>query len=147
MAKHLTTQAKVPHAWEFVHDHVGYNYRMPNLNAAMACAQLEQLDSFIANKRATSLSYQKHFEKEGINFFTEPNQAFSNYWLNAVILKSQDERDVFLKETNDAKIMTRPAWRLMHKLSMFSDCITSDVSNAEYIEEKLVNIPSSVIIN
>lgn len=143
-AKHLTTQAKVPHRWEFVHDHIGYNYRLPNLNAALACAQMEQLEGFIANKRETAAAYQKFFADKEITFVTEPEHSRSNYWLNAVLLKDREERDAFLAYTNDNGVMTRPVWELMNRLSMFKHCISGDISNAEWIADRLVNIPSSV---
>ena len=142
--KHLTTTSKVPHKWEYVHDNVGYNYRMPNLNAALICAQMEQLASFVENKRALANLYKEHFDKKGIHFFTEPDNSKSNYWLNAVLLKDHTERDAFLTETNQSGVMTRPVWKLMNSLSMYSDCQTTDLSNAEWIETRLVNIPSSV---
>ncbi|MBK0401703.1 LegC family aminotransferase [Adhaeribacter sp. BT258] len=144
MAKHLTTQAKVPHRWDFVHDHIGYNYRLPNLNAALACAQMEQLDAFIQNKRETAAVYATFFREKGITFVQEPEGSLSNYWLNAVLLKNQAERDAFLTFTNDNGVMTRPAWRTMHKLPMFQNCHRGDLSVAENIEARLVNIPSSV---
>jgi perosamine synthetase len=144
MAKHLTTQAKVPHAWEFVHDQIGYNYRLPNLNAAFACAQMEVLDNFIAAKRDLANQYQKLFTEIDIKFVIEPKHSRSNFWLNAVLFENQQERDSFLKYSNERKIMTRPAWTLMPDLKMFQNCILSDISNARYISERLVNIPSSV---
>ena len=147
LAKHLTTQAKVPHKWEFVHDHIGYNYRLPNLNAALGCAQMEKLDEFILNKRELAFDYGKLFEGSDLKFIKEPENTFSNYWLNCILLKNREERDAFLTFTNDRKVMTRPAWELMHKLSMFKDCIKDDLSNSEWIAERLVNIPSSVKIN
>lgn len=147
LAKHLTTQAKVPHRWDFVHDHIGYNYRLPNLNAAMACAQMEQLDAFIANKRELAENYYNFFEKQDIQFISEPNNSRSNYWLNAVLLKNREERDLFLNYSNDKGVMTRPVWELMNRLPMFDKAITSDISNAEWIADRLVNIPSSVRLN
>lgn len=147
MAKHLTTQAKVPHRWDFVHDHIGYNYRCPNLNAALAVAQLEQLEKFIENKRNTAHSYQKYFNEKGIQFIAEPAASRSNFWLNAILLNSEQERNEFLSYTNDNGVMTRPAWRLMHKLDMFKDCIHNNLENSIFIEERLVNIPSSVRTN
>jgi aminotransferase in exopolysaccharide biosynthesis len=147
MAKHLTTQAKVPHRWDFVHNHIGYNYRCPNLNAALAVAQLEQLEKFIENKRNTAHSYQKYFNEKGIQFIAEPAASRSNFWLNAILLNSEQERNEFLSYTNDNGVMTRPAWRLMHKLDMFKDCIHDNLENSIFIEERLVNIPSSVRTN
>ncbi|AFD09295.1 LegC family aminotransferase [Solitalea canadensis] len=144
LAKHLTTQAKVPHRWDFVHDYVGYNYRLPNLNAALACAQMEQLDSFISNKRELAKNYSQFFVEQGIHFISEPSNSKSNYWLNAILLKNRAERDLFLTYSNDKGVMTRPVWELMNRLPMFRHAITSDISNAEWIADRLVNIPSSV---
>ncbi len=146
MAKHLTTQAKVPHRWDFVHDHVGYNYRMPNLNAALACAQLEELDMFLENKRQIADQYREFLKDKNPVFFNEPENAHSNYWLNVVMCDNLEERNKFLAYTNDNEVMTRPSWQLMNKLSMFKNCITGDLTNCEKIEARLVNIPSSVTI-
>ena len=143
-AKHITTTAKVPHAWEYEHDMVGYNYRMPNLNAALACAQVEQLEAYVKNKRELALKYAEFFKAKSFDFALEGPDSYSNYWLMAVILKDGDQRDDFLKYTNEHKVMTRPIWRLMHTLKMFKDCQVEDVSNAEWLEERVVNIPSSV---
>jgi aminotransferase in exopolysaccharide biosynthesis len=145
-AKHLTTQAKVPHRWEFVHDEIGYNYRMPNINAALGCAQLEQLDKFIANKRQTALSYKDFFSNYiGVTFFIEPKNCISNYWLNVIIFESQKERNLFLEESNSQGVMTRPIWQLMNRLPMFEKCQCGDLHNAEWLADRVVNIPSSVI--
>lgn len=146
-AKHLTTQAKVPHRWEFVHDNIGYNYRMPNINAALGCAQLEEIDHILANKRETAEKY-KHFfsEKENIQFFTEPKGSKSNYWLNAVLLNDKEEQLKFLEYTNDHAIMTRPIWELMNRLPMFKDCETDGLQNTVWFADRVVNIPSSVRI-
>ncbi len=146
LAKHLTTQAKVPHQWEYVHDRIGYNYRMPNLNAALGVAQMESLNHFILKKRELALRYSSFFETIGINFFKEPPDAFSNYWLNAIILENKKERDAFLKYSNSNNVMTRPAWRLMNKLPMFEKCETFYLDNANWLEERIVNVPSSVLI-
>ncbi|MBN2165710.1 MAG: LegC family aminotransferase [Marinilabiliaceae bacterium] len=146
-AKHLTTQAKILHAWEFIHDDIGYNYRMPNLNAALGLAQFEIIDKLLFSKRSVAEIYYSFFKTEGINFIQEPENAKSNYWLNAILLNSKDDRDQFLKITNEAGVMTRPVWRLMNELQMFSDCITDDLNNSKYIQDRLVNIPSSAIIN
>lgn len=143
-AKHLTTQAKVPHRWEFVHDHVGYNYRMPNINAALGCAQMEHLQEFVDNKRELAFQYADFFSNTGIAFFTEPENCRSNYWLNVILLQDKTHRDLFLEETNGQGIMTRPVWQLMNRLPMFRDCLCGDLSNAEWLEERVVNIPSSV---
>ena len=145
LAKHLTTQAKVPHRWEFKHDHIGYNYRMPNINAALGCAQLEQLDDFIADKRATAAAYAEYFKHvDDIDFFVEPENSFSNYWLNVVILKDRDAQQAFLQETNDNGVMTRPIWELMTRLPMFEHCEHDGLKNTVWFADRVVNIPSSV---
>jgi perosamine synthetase len=143
-AKHLTTTAKVPHPYEYVHDEIGYNFRMPNLNAALACAQLEQLDSFIKNKRSLALQYNTFFKTKGINFRTELPNTKANYWLMCLQLENKVERDLFLKETNENKIMTRPIWQLIFKSSKYSSFQRDAQVNAIYLEERIVNIPSSV---
>lgn len=146
LAKHVTTTAKVPHRWEFNHDQIGFNYRMPALNAALGCAQLEQLPGFLAQKRAVAEKYQAAFSTvSGVKFFTEPRFAKSNYWLNALILDEENSkhRNTLLQRTNDLGIMTRPAWTLMHKLPMFGDCPRMDLSVAESLERRIINIPSS----
>lgn len=142
--KHLSTTAKVPHPWAFFHDEVGYNYRMPNLNAALACAQLEQLPKFIENKRELAALYKTFFESQGVTFISEIWQAQSNYWLNAILLNDIEARDHFLTATNQAGVMTRPIWTLMNKLPMYKDCICANIDNAEWLEERVVNLPSSV---
>ena len=145
LAKHLTTQAKVPHRWEFKHDHIGYNYRMPNINAALGCAQLEHLDEFIADKRKTAAAYAEYFKNvDGIEFFTEPENSFSNYWLNVVILPNHDKQLEFLQETNDNGVMTRPIWELMNRLPMFENCEHDSLENTIWFADRVVNIPSSV---
>jgi len=143
-AKHLTTQAKVPHKWAFYHDHIGYNYRMPNINAALGCAQMENLDRFVENKRETAALYQRFFEGSDIQFFHEPANCHSNYWLNAVLLPDEKAKDNFLSYTNEHGIMTRPVWNLMNKLPMFANCETDDLVNTYWLEQRVVNIPSSV---
>jgi len=143
LGKHLTTQAKVPHRWDFVHDYIGYNYRMPNINAALACAQLEQIEKFIANKRELSAKYEQFFAKKNVQFISEPNASRSNYWLNAILFKDLDERNEALTYLNDAGIMARPCWQLMHRLGMFEDCLKDEQSNSEWIFDRLINIPSS----
>lgn len=147
-AKHLSTQAKIPHKWEYRHDEIGYNYRMPNLNAALACAQLEQLSSYVENKRELSDLYDKFLKSdENINLVREIENGKANYWLNAVILENREERDAFLKQTNSKGIMTRPIWELMNRLEMFKNCPKSDLSNSEWLVDRVVNITSSVRIN
>jgi perosamine synthetase len=143
-AKHLTTTAKVPHQYEYVHDEIGYNFRMPNLNAALACAQVEQLDSFIQNKRSLALEYNTFFKTKGINFRTELPNTKANYWLMCLQLDNKKERDNFLKETNDNKVMTRPIWQLIFKSPIYSEFQRDAQENAIYLEERIVNIPSSV---
>lgn len=143
-ARHVTTTAKIPHPYEYVHDETGYNYRMPNLNAALACAQLEQLDTFIDNKRELAARYATFFRGIGIDFIHEPLNARSNYWLNAIVLENLAQRDAFLEFTNQARVMTRPCWRLMHRLPMFRECQTDGLKQAQWLEERVVNIPSSV---
>lgn len=144
-AKHITTQAKIPHRWEFRHDHIGYNYRMPNINAALGCAQLEHLDEYIADKRATAAAYAEYFKNvDGIDFFTEPENSFSNYWLNVVILPDHDKQLEFLQETNDNGVMTRPIWELMNRLPMFETCENDGLKNTIFFADRVVNIPSSV---
>jgi len=143
-AKHVTTTAKIPHPYEFVHDQVGYNYRLPNLNAALGCAQLEQIDEFVRIKRNLAARYSKFFEEKGVSFVSEPEGATSNYWLNAIVLESREERDSFLKYTNDKGVMTRPIWRMMTELEMFKDCQHDGLENSLWLEDRVVNIPSSV---
>lgn len=143
-AKHITTQAKVPHQWEFFHDEIGYNYRMPNLNAAVGMAQLEQLNFFLENKRKTAKLYQEFFASLNISFFTERENEKCNFWLNAIVLENKQQREDFLKETNANGVMTRPIWCLMNKLPMFAGCFKGDLSNAQWLEDRVVNIPSSV---
>jgi len=144
-AKHLTTQAKVPHRWEFVHDQIGYNYRMPNINAAIGCAQMEKLNEILANKRDTADQYKIFFSEQAeIEFFVEPKDCKSNYWLNVLILKDKNSQQAFLEYTNDHGVMTRPVWCLMNKLHMFKDCQTDELENTRWFEERVVNIPSSV---
>lgn len=146
-AKHITTQAKIPHRWEFRHDHIGYNYRMPNINAALGCAQLENLDRYIASKRETAAAYAEFFKGvDDIEFFVEPENAFSNYWLNVVILKDKEAQLEFLQQTNDNKVMTRPIWELMNRLPMFESCENDGLENTIWFADRVVNIPSSVKI-
>lgn len=145
-AKHLTTTAKLPHSWDFVHDQIGFNYRMPNLNAALGCAQLEQLEGYLAAKRRLADRYAEAFAGvEGAAVVREPGYGRSNYWLNALLLdESQSrQRDAVLSATNDAGLMTRPVWRLMHRLPMFEACPRMNLSTAESLERRLINLPSS----
>lgn len=145
-ARHLTRQAKLPHPWSFEHDMVGYNYRMPNINAALGCAQLEQLPEFLAKKRDLALRYQENFAGiEGVKVFKEAEFARSNYWLNVLLLEKEYsvERDKLLESTNRQGIMTRPAWTLMHKLPMYKSCPRMNLDCAEELEGRIINIPSS----
>lgn len=145
-AKHLTTTAKLPHAWEYRHDEIGYNYRMPNLNAALGCAQLEQLPAMLAAKRELFQRYQAGFERvTGVKLMAEPENCSSNYWLQTLLLDPDEmnQRDVILKATNEAGLMTRPAWILMHELTPFKSCPCMDLSGAQSLAQRLINIPSS----
>ena len=147
LAKHLTTTAKLPHRWSFNHDMVGYNYRMPNINAALGCAQLEQLPGFLEAKRALAVRYVETFrDVPGVRVFTEPPHSRSNYWLNVLLLDPEVEslRDAVLDATNAAGVTTRPAWTLMHRLPMFASAPRMDLGTAERIERRLINIPSGV---
>mgnify|MGYP005856500627 CR=1 FL=1 len=143
-AKHLTTTAKVPHAYEYVHDELGYNFRMPNLNAALGCAQMAQLDGFLETKREIAERYRQFFEGTGVQFVSEPEGARSNYWLNAIVLGSREERDAFLKATNDSGVMTRPVWELMSRLPMHAECWDDGLEVSEWLADRVVNLPSSV---
>ncbi len=145
-AKHITTTAKQPHPYEFVHDEVAYNYRLPNINAALGCAQMETLPRLLESKRLIAKAYANFFSSSKLNFLTEPKQSQSNYWLNALVLDDKNARQVFLKELNEAGVMSRPIWRLMNELAMFQDCETADLSNSKWLEERVVNIPSSARI-
>ena len=146
LAKHITTTAKIPHRWEYRHDYIAYNYRLTNLAAALGCGQIEQLENFVKIKRELAERYIRFFAAKGISFNREPADARSNYWLNAVILNNRKERDEFLAYTNDNKVMTRPIWILNNKLDMYRGCECADLSNAQWLEERVVNIPSTVFI-
>lgn len=145
-AKHITTTAKQPHPYEYVHDEVGYNYRLPNLNAALGCAQLEQLEDFVAAKRKLAAAYSAALQGSDLSFFTEPENCRSNYWLNAVICEDSTARDRLLKETNESRVMTRPIWQLMNNLPMYDICLRGDLTNSEWLAERIVNLPSSVVL-
>lgn len=146
MAKHLTTQAKVPHAYKFVHDHIGYNYRLTNINAALGCAQMESLDYLLGLKRILAEQYKKFFRDTEFDFFSEPENCQSNYWLNAIITKDKAQRDEILQYTNQNGVMTRPLWELMNRLPMFANCQTDSLENSIWFADRVVNIPSSAII-
>jgi perosamine synthetase len=143
-AKYLTTTAKVPHKWEYTHDMIGYNYRMPNLNAALLVAQLENLQEFLVKKRELAAIYAVFFNTTTYDFVKEPINSKSNYWLNTIILKDKHQRDLFLDETNSEGVMTRPIWTLMNRLPMFQNAQCSTLNNAIWLEQRVVNVPSSV---
>jgi aminotransferase in exopolysaccharide biosynthesis len=144
-AKHLTTTAKIPHPYEFVHDEVGYNYRLPNLNAALGCAQLEQLPAFLESKRSLAARYIDFFKGSDLETIVEPKDCRSNYWLNGVICQDGTQRDALLKSTNDAGVMTRPIWTLMTRLPLYRNAVRGPLDNAEWLEARVVNLPSSVL--
>lgn len=143
-AKHITTTAKISHSYDYIHDEIGFNYRMPNLNAALLVAQLEKLVEFISSKRELASLYKNYFENQNINFVSEPSESQSNYWLQAVLLKDKVERDEFLELTNKNGVMTRPIWKLMNELDMFKESQATSLKNSKFLEERVVNIPSSV---
>ena len=143
-AKHLTTTAKMAHPYEYVHDEIGYNYRMPNLNAALLVAQLEQLDGFLVSKRELAHEYETFFKDAPMIFIKEPIDSESNYWLQAIMLESKTQRDDFLEFTNSHGVMTRPIWRLMNELEMFKNCQSTTLENSKHLEDRVVNIPSGV---
>jgi aminotransferase in exopolysaccharide biosynthesis len=143
--RHVTTTAKVPHAFEFFHDEAGFNYRLPNLNAALGCAQMEGLSDVLTNKRSLAKQYQDFFSGSDFQFVSEPSYAQSNYWLNAIICPDVEHRNELLKQTNEQKVMTRPVWQLMHRLPMFNNAMRGDLSVSEWLEAHLVNLPSSPV--
>ncbi len=145
-AKHLTTTARTPHKWNYNHDMIGYNYRMPNLNAALLVAQIEKLNDFISNKRNLAKKYEVFFKSSKYSFFKEPKNSKSNYWLNCIILENKVQRDQFLEETNSKGIMTRPIWTLMNKLPMFQDAQCDELKNSDWLDERIVNLPSSLTL-
>ena len=142
-AKHITTTAKTPHKWEYIHDETGFNYRLPNINAALGCAQMEELPKYINNKRELAKAYKDFFNDTEIDYFEEKQGYKSNYWLNAIIMKNESDRDEFLQYSNDKGVMTRPLWRLNNKLKMYENCQHGSLDNAEWLESRVVNIPSS----
>jgi perosamine synthetase len=144
LAKHLTTTAKQAHPWRFSHDQVGYNYRLPNINAALGLAQLEQLPRLLAEKRKIALRYIEWAEKSGVDIIKEPEGARSNYWLNALLLSNREEREQFLAKTNAQGVMTRPLWELLCNLPMYGHCQRGDLQNSKSLADRLVNIPSGV---
>lgn len=144
-ARHITTTAKVPHPFEYFHDEPAFNYRLPNLNAALGCAQMEQLPGYLKQKRVLALQYQDFFADSDLKFVSEPEYAQSNYWLNAIICTDSDRRDKLLKETNEQGVMTRPVWKLMTALPMFKNALKGELSMSQWVEQRLVNLPSSPI--
>ncbi len=146
-AKHITTTSKIPHAYRFIHDGVGFNYRLPNLNAALGCAQMEMIDNFISAKSVVANRYKNYFSSCGINFLTSRFNTKSNCWLNAIFLDSLGERDAFLDYANKHDVMCRPIWQLMTKLPMFEGCQQDELVNSRYLEDCVVNLPSSVPSN
>lgn len=142
-AKHITTTAKQPHPYEFVHDEIGYNYRLPNINAALGCAQMESLPKLLESKRDIANAYAEFFSDSHLKFVKEPPRASSNYWLNTLVLEDRRARENFLKDLNAAGVMSRPVWRLMNELPIFSECQSADLTNAKWLEDRVVNIPSS----
>lgn len=143
--KHVTTTAKVPHPYEFFHDEPGFNYRMPNLNAALGCAQMEVLERYLAQKRQLAQQYQAFFADSDVTFVVEPEYAQSNYWLNAIICLDAQQRNELLEQTNAAGVMTRPIWQLMHRLPMFEQALRGDLTHSEFIEAHLINLPSTPV--
>lgn len=144
-AKHLTTTAKIPHPYEFIHDEIGYNYRMPNINAALGCAQMEGLSKILASKRVLAARYIDFFSGSELTPIVEPKHCMSNYWLNGVICEDRYQKNALLKETNDAGVMTRPIWTLMSRLPIYSMAPRGSLENSEWLEERVVNLPSSVL--
>jgi len=143
-AKHITTTARVTQQWEFGHDEIGYNYRLPNLNAALGVAQMEVLSEYIKNKREIANQYQAWGKKYGVKFMVEPIDTKANYWLNTILVEDKQQRDEMLKITNDSNVMTRPAWISMHKLAMNQDCQKSELTNTELLTDRIVNVPSGI---
>jgi perosamine synthetase len=143
-AKHITTTAKIPHKWDFEHDEVAYNYRLPNLNAALGIAQMESLPEYLKNKRKIAHAYQHWGEQNGLVFFNEPENTHANYWLNTVLTENREQRDEMLQQTNAMNVMTRPAWKPMHQLKINKNCQATSLTNTEFLFDRIVNVPSSV---
>lgn len=142
-AKHITTTAKNPHPWEFIHDEMAYNYRLTNISAALGVAQMEEIENILQNKKETANRYSKFFENSDFKFINEPSNSKSNYWLNSIDLNTEMNRNEFLEYCNSNNIQVRPVWRLMTKLDMYKNCFADDLSNAECLEKRIVNLPSS----
>ena len=144
LARHLTTQAKVKSQWDFIHDQIGYNYRMPNINAALGLAQIEKIEFILKSKRQIAQHYYSWGKKNGLNFFQETKNTKSNYWLNTIILKNKNEKQKLLSELNNKEIMSRPAWKPMHKLNINKDVYKTNLTNTDFLYDRIVNVPSSV---
>ena len=145
-AKHITTTAKISHAYEYAHDEIGFNYRLPNINAALGCAQMESISKILVSKKELSIAYQDFFNASDIGFVSEPENCNSNYWLNGLVLNNKDDRDVFLKEANQSGVMARPVWQLINKLKIYDRCHCENLDNSEWLADRIVNIPSSARI-
>jgi perosamine synthetase len=145
-AKHISTTAKAKHAWEYVHNEIGYNYRLTNVSAAIGVAQMENLETHLAVKRKIAEKYRDFCKCSELQFIREPDNARSNYWLNAILLKDRSKRDQFLEYSNKMGVMTRPVWRLMNKLEMYKKCQHDDLTNSQWLEDRVVNLPSSVVV-
>jgi len=148
-AKHISSTAKVPHKWRYIHDEIGFNYRLPNINAALGCAQLKKIDKFLDAKRKLFLKYKEVLDSiDGIKLFNEPENSRSNYWLQTIILENgfENELEDILKNTNKKNIMTRPAWNLIHQLDMYLDCPKSSLSVSESLSKRIINIPSNTFM-
>lgn len=144
-AKYLSTTAKCPHPYEYFHDEIGYNYRLPNLNAALGCAQLEQLEIFVSSKRTLAAYYYDFLKSSELKFVLEPENCRSNYWLNAVECSDKRQRDALLKEANSNGVMMRPIWTLMSHLPMYEKCLHGDLTSSEWLHDRIVNLPSSIL--
>ena len=142
--RHLTTTAKESHNWLFSHNEIGYNYRLPNINAALGYAQMEKIEEYLKSKRETAKKYQDFFQNEVYEFFSEPQHSKSNYWFNAFFAQNQLDRDKILEQTNNNGIMTRPYWVPMHKLSIYNSCLKTNMDNTNWLYEHVICIPSSV---
>ena len=145
--RHLTTTAKVPHPWEFLHDEIGYNFRMPNLNAALGVAQMEKLPDLLIKKHQLMEKYQNFFRKLDIQLLNAPDEAQSNFWLQTIFFEDQQQRDGFLEYSNQHGVMTRAIWKPMHQLPMYQDCQRDNMMNTLLLYQRAVNIPSSVTVN
>jgi dTDP-4-amino-4,6-dideoxygalactose transaminase len=145
-ARHIATTAKIGNSWRFIHNEIGFNYRLPNVNAAIGCAQMEKIHAFLENKRELARIYKDFFDDIGIEFFAEKEGCRSNYWLNTIILKDRIQRDGFIEHTHKNNIMSRPAWTLLNVLPMYADCERDDLENSQWLQDRIVNIPSSVRI-